>query len=262
MGSIYFGGPMDYNMAVYNVYAKIAENPVGRVIIDAINRTKKDLTFVPYNKGKQALYGDNAVTAPDDAAAGAPEGVSQAGKAYWYRGNDDNPYTRADERYDMVPPGMVGTGKGSDVTIYFTPDTRQKSGCNTGTYGSQPDEVLFHEMVHALRYMQGKSNAIPTEDSARGYDTEEEFLAIVVANVYMSAKKCTQLRADHHGHRPLQPPLNNSAGFLTDSVNLKLMNIYYLIWKPIFLALSQVTGISFNPFHELVTNWQLQRNPN
>ena len=40
MGSIYFGGPMDYNMAVYNVYAKIAENPVGRVIIDAINRTK------------------------------------------------------------------------------------------------------------------------------------------------------------------------------------------------------------------------------
>ena len=64
----------------------------------------------------------------------------------------------------MVPPGMVGTGKGSDVTIYFTPDTRQKSGCNTGTYGSQPDEVLFHEMVHALRYMQGKSNAIPTEE--------------------------------------------------------------------------------------------------
>ena len=31
---------MDYNMAVYNVYAKITENPVGRVIIDAINRTK------------------------------------------------------------------------------------------------------------------------------------------------------------------------------------------------------------------------------
>ena len=30
MGSIYFGGPMDYNMAVYNVYAKIAENPVGQ----------------------------------------------------------------------------------------------------------------------------------------------------------------------------------------------------------------------------------------
>jgi len=34
MGSIYFGGPMDYNMAVYNVYAKIAENPVGQLIID------------------------------------------------------------------------------------------------------------------------------------------------------------------------------------------------------------------------------------
>ena len=66
MGNIYFGGPMDYNMAVYNVYAKIAENPVGQVIIDAINRTKKDLTFELYNKGEQPLYGDNAITAPDD----------------------------------------------------------------------------------------------------------------------------------------------------------------------------------------------------
>ena len=136
MGNIYFGGPMDYNMAAYNVYAKIAENPVGQVIIDAINRTKKDLTFVPYNKGKQALYGDNAVTAPDDSAAGAPDGVSRAGNAYWYVGKEDNPYTRADERYDMMPPGMVGKGTGSDVTIYFSPDMRRKSGCNAGTYGS------------------------------------------------------------------------------------------------------------------------------
>ena len=46
-------------------------------------------------------------------------------------------------------------------------------------------------LIDALRYMQGKSNAIPTEDSALGYDTEEEFLAIVAANVYMSAKHCT-----------------------------------------------------------------------
>src|SRR4051794_34850325 len=112
MANIYFGGSMDYNMAVYNVYAKIAENPVGRVIIDAINGSKKDLTFVPYNKGKQALYGDHALTTPDNPAAGAPEGVSRAGNAYWSRGKDDNPYTRADERYDMVPPGMVGTGNG------------------------------------------------------------------------------------------------------------------------------------------------------
>ena len=262
MGNIYFGGSLEYNMAAYRVYSKIAENPVGQVIINAIMRTKKELTLVPYNKGKQALYGDNALTKPDNPAAGAPGGVSRVGGAYWYAGKDDNPYTRADERYDMVPPGMVGTGSGSDVTIYFTPDMRQKSGCNAGTYGSQPDEVLFHEMVHALRHMQGQSNAIPTEDSARGYDTEEEFLAIVVANVYMSAKKCTQLRADHHGHKPLQPPLNTSAGFLTDSINLKLMNIYHLLWKPTFLALSQVTGVTFNPFHELVANWKLQRIPN
>ena len=40
-------------------------------------------------------------------------------------------------------------------------------------------------MIHALRNMQGKTNHIPTDDS--GYDNDEEFLAIVATNVYISA---------------------------------------------------------------------------
>src|SRR5262249_15888945 len=113
------------------------------------------------------------------------------------------------------------------------------------------DEVLFHEMIHALRSIQGVRNDVPTEDTVRDYDTEEEFLAIVATNVYISAKGGLKLRADHHGHLPLKPPLDTSAGFLTDPNNLKLLKLYRLTWAPTFLALANVLTAKFNPFREL-----------
>jgi hypothetical protein len=119
-----------------------------------------------------------------------------------------------------------------------------------GFYVSLPDEVLLHEMVHALRQMQGKSNPIPTEDTLRKYDNEEEFLAIVVSSVYMSAHNKTQLRADHWGFKALDRALNTSAGFLTDAGNFKLMDIYKLVWQPSFWLLRTVPA-TFNPFREL-----------
>ncbi|MGI8570197.1 MAG: hypothetical protein ACR2KT_14645 [Methylocella sp.] len=173
-------------------------------------------------------------------------------EARWYAGHDDDPVTRnIDERFTLVRGR--GTGTGSDVTIYFTPDIYGKSGCDGGVYGSLADEVLFHEMVHALRQIQGKYNAIPTGDSFSGYKNEEEFLAVVATNVYISAKGSTQLRADHTGHFRLQPPLDTSAGFLTDANNMKLMNIYRLAWDQTFLALSNVVTAKFNPFRDLST---------
>jgi hypothetical protein len=118
--------------------------------------------------------------------------------------------------------------------------------------GASPDESLHHEMVHALRNMQGKFNAIPTKNQF--YDSDEEFLAIVATNVYISAKGGTQFRAHHHGHERLQSPLNTSSGFLTDQDNLDLMNIYRLSWDRIFLDLSIVVSAKFNPFRELTNN--------
>ena len=67
-----------------------------------------------------------------------------------------------------------------------------------------------HETVHDLRYMQGKLNSSPTDNHR--YDTEEEFLAIGVTSVCISAGGASQLRADHWRFKPLKPPLNTSNG--------------------------------------------------
>jgi hypothetical protein len=254
MGEINIDGTPDYEGSVADVLKTIKRNMVGNIIVGAIEGQDRDLTLVPFDKGKAAVYGDcNATTRSENLRASAPEGItgSLPGASGWYAGHNDDPRTSKDERDDRVPYPLKGTGAGSDVHIFFTPDADPsgKSSCAGGVFGSQPDEVLVHEMVHGLRHMQGKRNPIPTKDP--GYDNEEEFLAIVVTNVYMSANNKVKLRADHNGYLPLKAPLDTSAGFLADAENLKLMNIYKLIWQPQFWFLAQVAAAKFNPFREL-----------
>jgi hypothetical protein len=260
MGQVIFGGSMFYNIQVYKVFGAIKLNPAGQVLHALILGTDPDLTFVPYD--------DNDCNAGTHAAKpsdSAPKGVSDKAPAKmdsgdyegarWYHGKSDDPATRdVDEREDAVRG--TGTGKGSDVTIKYTPDIYGQSWCHPeGTYGSKSDEVLFHEMIHALRMMQGKYNQIPTGDRFHGYKDEEEYLAIIATNVYMSANGVDNdgLRGGHDGHYALQPPLNTSAGFLADPTNRKLMKIYQLAWADAFRSLAGVK-VPFNPFRELSLN--------
>ncbi len=249
--TIYFGGSPDAVRKQYDIYAKIESNKVGQVIIDLIRKIKKDLIFLPRDAGKVAISGVcNAETVAQEKMDSAPKGASGRAPPYWYRGVEDNPETSEDERFTLVPYQWTGTGAGSNVKIFFDPDGFMQSNCvNLTGAGSQIDEVLFHEMVHALRYMQGKSKCIPT-DNVR-YDHEEEFLAIVVTNVYISAAGGSLLRADHQNFATLKPPLTTSSGFLSDPENLKLMNINRLTWTETFMALSGVVSAPFNPFLEL-----------
>ena len=94
-------------------------------------------------------------------------------------------------------------------------------------------------------------NQIPTGDRFHGYKDEEEYLAIIATNVYMSANGVDNdgLRGGHDGHYALQPPLNTSAGFLADPTNRKLMKIYQLAWADAFRGLAGVK-VPFNPFRE------------
>lgn len=110
--------------------------------------------------------------------------------------------------------GADGDGP-SDALVSFTPSMWGKPGFDpnshlaTGTSGisgpaSEPDEILFHEMVHASRYMRGISKQKAVD---KGYDNEEEFYAVVLANIYVAEKGKYDLRASHHGHRTLMNPL-------------------------------------------------------
>jgi hypothetical protein len=143
-------------------------------------------------------------------------------------------------------PNRKGTGRGSDAEIFFSPERLRLGGP-----GMNPDEVLFHEMVHAVRAIQGVSTS--TFKMGGGYDNAEEFAAVVVTNVYMSEKKQTALRANH-GSRVLPNPEK----FL-DSPDVPapgargLLGSFRLRQPTFFAALAGIAPnvAAFNPFRQL-----------
>jgi len=122
-------------------------------------------------------------------------------------------------RWRLVDPykfGDVRTGRGigSDSLIEFTPDAFTKTPA-TGP-GQVPDEVLFHELIHASRTMRG---VVRPGFVNQDYDDYEEYLAIALANIYLSEKGQTVLRADHYTARLTGWTRNN---FIDNSQELNL----------------------------------------
>jgi Effector protein len=95
-----------------------------------------------------------------------------------------NPYKFGDVR--------TGEGTGSDSIVEFSPDRFR--GAAMRDPGAAPDEVLFHELIHASRTMRGVvSQSFVNQD----YEDYEEYLAIALANIYLSEKGQRILRGDH-----------------------------------------------------------------
>jgi len=92
-----------------------------------------------------------------------------------------------------------GTGKeihGDDSFVEFSPEAFVSgSPSRPAGPGMEPDEVLFHELVHASRQVIGAVYFMPVNQN---YDNEEEYLAIVLSNIYIRNKnRGAALRGDH-----------------------------------------------------------------
>lgn len=141
-----------------------------------------------------------------------------------------------------------GSGLGADAEIYFSPDRLRSRGP-----GMNPDEVLYHEMVHAVRFLRGISGSSFRMDN--GYSNEEEFAAVTVTNVYLSEKKQTVLRAKHGGRGEA---LRDPQKFL-DSPDVPapgargLLGLFRLRHPSFFSALAKIgpSTAAFNPFRQL-----------
>lgn len=170
-------------------------NRTGQAVLRAINAKQRKITIVP------AEDGDDTAEHPVDGAAGSEKDlpVLQCGT---HAGEPDK-------------RGRIGTGAGTDSTIRFTP---QDWIGMTAVPGEDADETLLHEMVHALRDARGQARcvAVPVPQVSRRllrrmpralrrvhpdfrqeYDDIEEFLAVVITNIYRSERKRPGLRADH-----------------------------------------------------------------
>lgn len=180
------GSPWDaaaYEEDVRRNLIYVFTTPVGGAIIPQITR---ELRIVPFPWWHGYLGSERRADAtPDSWNASLLRGAT----AYQCSGGEE-PGTAS-------PDLPTGTGVGSSSRIRYTPTdwydpSRRMSGFvrvlpspALGTPGTHSDEVLCHELAHAIRHMRGVSQCIP---AGHGYTTFEEFCATQVANVYASCR--------------------------------------------------------------------------
>jgi hypothetical protein len=120
--------------------------------------------------------------------------------------------------------------------------------------GRRADEVLFHELTHAHRFALRMRNYDEVRGGLRKYTSPEEFLAVVMTNIYISDLTNTNasgLRGSHQGGEPLEAGLRDSIAFYAASAD-----VYPIISKfadeewPLFNALAGVRSL-FNPMRAL-----------
>ena len=120
--------------------------------------------------------------------------------------------------------------------------------------GGRPDEVLYHELIHALRGGLGLNDPKPLSGGLFRYGNEEEFFAVVITNVYISDNtnaSSSGLRKGHHGKAPLEERLARSLCFFYSSPKvLPLLTMIKDKQKKFFDRLADVDAV-FNPFQAM-----------
>ncbi|GJE61750.1 M91 family zinc metallopeptidase [Methylobacterium trifolii] len=169
----------EFHDIIADLLSQIALYDIGNALFHELDATPNIVTIWPYG-----LYHDDA-----NATAGVT--------------HKDRP--AATRPGFPIDPGMrssiLGTGAGADAMVHISPNQWDRSGPSGP--GSRPDEILFHELVHASRQMRGRAYGMPVN---AGYDNEEEYISVVLSNIYLSHKRQTVFRANHHGFHPLPQP--------------------------------------------------------
>jgi Effector protein len=174
-----------YLWLVREQFDTIARRPTGKAVLKEVNAAGHGLYIVPWPAWKKH-FDSHGTPFDHDAALHA----TARGTPLYRNGRE----TRE-----------IGLGGGADMVLQYTPNnwgayrehylSGQNLGPPTGLArssgpGSDPDEVLYHELVHATRYLRGVLSLKPMA----GYKNEEEYLAVVVTNIYLSDKGLTALR--------------------------------------------------------------------
>jgi hypothetical protein len=116
---------------------------------------------------------------------------------------------------------MVGGAR--QGVVWYSPDTFSLHGACSATRSAKNrglywDEILFHELVHVFRAVSGKFVQRPVFGGVSKYDDSEEFVAVLLTNIYISDRSNrikSGLRRDHQSFEPLEPTLAQPWGFFT-----------------------------------------------
>ena len=171
----------EYERNVVGALDTIQLNRVGSAVFTGLTRS---LTIRPYTG-----------TRPNGTASAVSTPASGVLDHRRYRCDNAAPITNNGN------PARYTTGGGTGSVIRFSPSQWMTSGVADSRRVSiaaagRTDEVLFHETTHAIHQMAGQMNC---SDAPPGFDTKDEFWAILLTNIYCSAWN-RPLRRDHHGH--------------------------------------------------------------
>ena len=224
-----YASPKVYEDNVKRVLDSLGRSKTGKAVLHQMDIGKKNLTIMPYN---------------------ADDKKSDKYNAYAFGTDADHATVKGGHWTDTKGKVHDGLGGGSDSVIHFSSST-WFSYVHTHkghTSGAHPDEILLHEMVHSLRQMIGKSEQKSLDHM---FDTEEEFFAVVVADIYASElKRTADIRSDHHGFDRIADNLDTSAEFLpkVDPADYKYRLVQKMVKQEPHLchALAQVPA-AFNP---------------
>ncbi len=148
---------------------------------------------------------------------------------------------------------------GTRVMVEFTPGSAGSLQCHSGQRAARrPAEILLHELVHGLRMGSGVWQKSPFgSGQLRLYGDKEEFLAILLTNIYMSELGRGPLRGQWittpDDCDVLQGNLSTSTGFLENDLRLQIL-AGLCEWMPsLFRNVAQAKA-AFNPVAEYLAN--------
>lgn len=258
---------LNYIDAIRFLLSRIFGDPMGQCVWDEIIRSKLHLSISPYFPASQ-----------EDPTRRRSEGIGVA----------RDPWIPADHARSGTSCGRV-PGPISDLhrfrhpasclglrmrgIVRFTPWWYPpEDNPSQELAGERRDEVLLHEIVHALR--QGSraghgpwhaGEAIRFDDG-RYYDYLDEFFAILVTN-YFSAHTQRPLRRDHQNYhrmdedlrgRPEEwlynPSLGRGGGISTTFTNMELVNLFIRQQGQLAQCLAdkgRSARLRFNPIDQL-----------
>jgi hypothetical protein len=197
-------GQTQYETEVLRCLASIGGNPVGGILLHGLKAVRGTHTVAIYRYYKQQPNNQNdinAFSAPQDRKAATPPGKDVRdmwGGRVLVPVLDAHGHAIQDPVTGIVATQpLKGTGGGSSVEIGFTPGmfSHQEAA------GAAPDEVLAHELTHSYRQLRGNCTMTgvgckiykgPAGHAvaawSENYPNLEEFFAVLVANIYISAK--------------------------------------------------------------------------
>jgi hypothetical protein len=231
-----------YETEIMILLSRLRWSWTGWALIKDIWRTSKTMLIIPWN---ELPYLDNREWKGFNATSGS---------VYVPKIDDKPGPVNMDQVY--------GTAAGNNALVRFNPAMWNGDSLATVGFITKPadfkqapgvgkDEILLHEMVHGLRQIRGTTDQHTPVDAPK-MTTVEEFMAIVVSNVYRSELNRPGLRADHEGFSALPAEQEDPQVFLNvpgsgGESNLSRMQQFKRENPNLFADLKQ-SPAKFNPF--------------